>query len=231
LDEFAKVFIPFWTFASKNIPLQIVNQISRPSLYRSYESLQRQMPPDEDIILPKWLADREPLGFGSGGVLNPDLPQVDMADQLRQFADPLRLIAQMYPQYRLPVELLGDRKLSTAIPFSDKPQAVRGVTDLPSLLLSALTGQTVDTADGLAMTSKGAYVLPQAIPFLSTLQRLIPQLGGDVKALERQGSSWLTSVGIPYRAVSEADQERTLTGREIALQNFLKDLQRRGYTS
>lgn len=231
LDEFAKVFIPFWTFASKNIPLQIVNQISRPSVYRAYESLKRQSPVDESIILPPWLEARDPLGAGTGGVLNPDLPQVDMADQLRQFADPLRLASQMYPQYRLPIELLGDRKLSTAIPFSDKPQAVRGVTDLPSLLLSALTGQTVDTADGTAMTSKGAYVLPQAIPFLGTLQRLLPQLGGDPRALERQGSSWASALGIPYREVPEADQERTLTGREIALQNFLRDLQRRGYTS
>ena len=231
LDEFAKVFIPFWTFASKNIPLQIVNQISRPSVYRAYESLKRQSPVDESIILPQWLEARDPLGAGTGGVLNPDLPQVDMADQLRQFADPLRLVSQMYPQYRLPIELLGDRKLSTAIPFSDKPQAVRGVTDLPSLLLSALTGQTVDTADGLAMTSKGAYVLPQAIPFLGTLQRLLPQLGGDARLSERQASSWAGVLGLPYRQVSETEQERTLTGREIALQNFLRDLQRRGYTS
>ena len=231
LDEFAKVFIPFWTFASKNIPLQIANQISRPSAYRAYEALKRQMPVDQNMILPPWLEARDPLGAGSGGVINPDLPQVDMADQLRQFADPLRLASQMYPQYRLPIELLGDRKLSTAIPFSDKPQAVRGVTDLPSLLLSALTGQTVDTAEGTAMTSKGAYVLPQAIPFLGTLQRLLPQLGGDARLSERQGSSWAGALGVPYRAVPEEEQERTLTGREIALQNFLKDLQRRGYTS
>ena len=231
LDEIAKVFIPFWTFASKNIPLQIANQVSRPSAYRAYESVKRQMPVDESIILPPWLAARDPLGAGSGGVLNPDLPQVDMADQLRQFADPLRLASQMYPQYRLPIELLGDRKLSTGIPFSDKPQEVRGVTDLPSLLLSALTGQTVDTATGTAMTSKGAYVLPQAIPFLGTLQRLLPQLGGDAKLSERQGSSWAGALGVPYRQVTDAEQERTLTGREIALQNFLKDLQRRGYTS
>lgn len=231
LDEIAKVFIPFWTFASKNIPLQIANQVSRPSTYRAYEALKRQMPVDQNMILPDWLAARGPLGAGAGGVLNPDLPQVDMADQLRQFADPLRLASQMYPQYRLPIELLGSRKLSTGIPFSDKPQPVRGITDLPSLLLSALTGQTVQTADGLAMTSKGAYALPQAIPFLSTLQRLIPQLGGDPKAMERQGSSIASALGIPYREVSKADQERTLTGREIALQNFLKDLQRRGYMS
>lgn len=231
LDEIAKVFIPFWTFASKNIPLQIANQLARPSVYRAYESVKRQAPVDENMILPNWLAAREPLGAGEGGVINLDLPQVDMADQLRQFSDPLRLASQLYPQFRLPIELMGDRKLATGIPFSDKPQEVRGITDLPSLLLSALTGQTVDTATGTAMTSKGAYALPQAIPFLSTLQRLLPQLGGDAKYTERQGSSWAGALGVPYRAVSAEEQERTLTGREIALQNFLKDLQRRGYTS
>ena len=229
LDEYAKLFVPFWTFASKNIGLQFANQFSRPSMYLGYEKLKDSMPVDENLILPEWLARREPLGLTSGVVLNPDLPQVDMADQLRNFSDPLRLLGQAYPQYRLIPELAGNRMFNTGIPFSQKLQPVRGPADYPSALLGMLTGQTVDTPEGKALTAKGAYVLPQAIPLLGTLQRLLPSLGGQAKYAERQGSSWAGFLGAPIRGVSAEEQERTLTGREIALQKLIDDLQRRGY--
>jgi hypothetical protein len=229
LDEYAKLFIPFWTFASKNIGLQFANQFARPSMYLSYEKLKDAMPVDSNLVMPEWLARREPLGLTSGTVLNPDLPQVDMADQIRNFSDPLRLLGQAYPQYRLIPELAGNRMFGTGIQFSNKTEPIRGPLDYPSALLGMLTGQTKDTARGKELTAKGAYVLPQAIPLLGTLQRLLPQLGGQAKYTERQGSSLAGFLGAPVRGVSASEQERTLTGREIALQNFIKDLQRRGY--
>lgn len=229
LDEYAKLFIPFWTFASKNVGLQFANQFSRPSMYVTYEKIKDAMPVDENLILPEWLARREPLGLTSGTVLNPDLPQVDMADQLRQFTDPIRLLGQMYPQYRLGPELAGNRMFGTGVPFSSKTEPIRGPLDYPSALLGMLTGQTVDTARGKELTSKGAYLLPQLLPPLGTLQRLIPQLGGQSKYTERQGSSLAGWTGLPIRGISGAEQERTLTGREIALQNLINELQRRGY--
>lgn len=229
LDEYAKVFLPFWTFASRNIPLQITNQIMRPAVYRAYESVQRQYPADEDLIMPEWLARREPLGFGRNAVINPDLPQIDMADQIRQFSDPLRLLSQFYPQYRLIPELAGNRMYGTGVPFSSKLEPVRGPLDYPSALLGLLTGQTVQTAEGPALTSKGSYLLPQIFPTLATAQRLLPQLGGQARYQERQGSSIAGALGVPYRAISPEEEERTLTGREIQLQNLLKELQKRGY--
>jgi hypothetical protein len=229
LDEYAKLFIPFWTFASKNVGLQFANQLSRPSMYVTYEKIKRAMPVDENLILPEWLARREPLGLTSGTVLNPDLPQVDMADQLRQFTDPIRLLGQMYPQYRLGPELAGNRMFGTGVPFSKKTEPIRGPLDYPSALLGMLTGQTVDTSRGKELTSKGAYLLPQLLPPLGTLQRLLPNFGGQSKYTERQGSSLAGWTGIPVRGISGAEQERTLTGREIALQNLINELQRRGY--
>lgn len=230
LDEIAKVFVPFWTFASRNIPLQIMNQIARPSMYRAYESAKRNMPVDEGMILPSWLAEREPLGFGAGGVLNPDLPQVDMMSQVRNLSDPLRLLAQLYPQYRLPIELAGNRQLNLDIPFSDKPDMIEGPLDLPALLAGLLTGQTVDTAGGPAVTAKTSYAVTSALPTLGVLQRLLPQGGGDDKYKERQLSSVLgTLTGAPYRQVTQTEQENELIRRQFALRDFLDSLQRRGY--
>jgi hypothetical protein len=230
LDEIAKTFLPFWTFASRNIPLQIMNQIARPSMYRAYESAKTNMPVEEGLILPAWLAQREPLGFGAGGVLNFDLPQVDMEDQIRMLSDPLRLLSQFYPQYRLPIELAGSRQLGMDIPFSDKPKEIRGPLDLPAALIGLLTGQNVDTAGGPAVTSKVDYAVTSAIPTLGVLQRLIPQLGGPEKYEDRQLSSLIgTLTGAPYRQVTEQEQENELLRRQFALRDYLDSLQRRGY--
>jgi len=230
LDEIAKTFVPFWTFASRNIPLQIMNQIARPSMYRAYESAKRNMPVDEGMILPSWLAEREPLGFGAGGVLNPDLPQVDMMSQVRQLSDPLRLLSQLYPQYRLPIELAGNRQLSLDIPFSDKPSAIEGPFDLPALLAGLLTGQTVDTAGGPAVSSKTSYAVTSALPTLGLLQRLLPQGGGEDRYKDRQLSSVISTLtGAPYRQVTQKEQENELLRRQFALRDLLDSLQNRGY--
>lgn len=230
LDEIAKVFVPFWTYASRNIPLQIMNQVARPSMYRAYESARRNMPVDKSLILPSWLAERQPLGFGAGGVLNPDLPQVDMQEQIRQLSDPLRLLSQLYPQYRLPIELAGSRQLNLDIPFSDKPSEIKGPLDLPAALAGLLTGQTVDTAGGPAVTSKTAYAVSSAIPTLGLLQRLLPQAGGQEKYKDRQISSLISTLtGAPYRQVTAQEQENELLRRQFALRDLLDSLQRRGY--
>lgn len=230
LDEIAKVFIPFWTFASRNIPLQIVNQVARPSMYRAYESAKRNMPLEEGMILPSWLAERDPLGIGATAVFNPDLPQVDMSQQIKNLSDPLRLLSQLYPQFRLPVELAGSRQLAMDIPFSSDPEELNGLLDLPAGLLGLLTGQTVDTAGGPAVTSKTAYAATSLLPTLGVLQRLIPQAGGQDKYKERQLSSLLnTLAGIPYRQITERERQNELLGRQFALSDYLNSLQRRGY--
>ena len=231
LDEYAKLFVPFWTFASRNIPLQFVNQLTRPSVYRAYERVRDEYPVDPSVVLPEWLARRNPIGLGGNTVLNPDLPWIDMQDQVSQFSDPLRLLGQLYPQYRLIPELAGNRMFGTGIPFSSKTSPIRGPLDYPSALLGALTGQTKMTADGLQMTSKGSYLLPQALPTLATLQRLIPQLGGQERYVERQPSSLYGFAGLPIREVTDAEQQRTLTGRELKIQAVIADLRKRGYIS
>lgn len=231
LDEYAKLFVPFWTFASRNIPLQFVNQLTRPSVYRAYERVREEYPVDPSVVLPEWLARRNPIGLGGNRVLNPDLPWIDMEDQVGQFSDPLRLLGQMYPQYRLIPELAGNRMFGTGIPFSSKTEPIRGPLDYPSALLGLLTGQTKMTADGLQMTSKGSYLLPQAFPTLATLQRLIPELGGQERYVGRAGSSRFGFLGVPIRTVSEEEQQRTLTGRELKIQAVIADLRKRGYVN
>lgn len=231
LDQVARQFVPFWLWVTRNIPLQIVNQAMRPGMYNAYESLRRQMPVDENLVLPKWLARRGPLGFGGGSVLNPDLPFVDLQEQIKQLSDPLLLLSQLYPQYKLPIELAGGRRLSTGAPFSEEPQAVRGPLDLPAALVASLTGQGTDLAGGgYGISDKVSYALTSLFPTLGQAQRLVPQLGGSPRYGERQSSAVLSTLfGLPYRGVPLSEQERELKSRQFAIRDYLSKLTQQGF--
>lgn len=232
LDEIAKVFVPFWTFATRNIPLQMMMQVSRPAMYRAYESLQRNAGIDpESMVLPGYLARKGPLQVP--GLPNfigiPDLPQLEMEEQIAQFIDPKRLLSQLYPQYRLLPELAGGRKLGIDVPFSEKPQQVRGPLDVPAYLGALLFGGATTTTQGPAFSEKAGYAATSLLPTLGQLQRLVPQLGGSTRGQERQVSSVLSTLGVPIRQVPLAEQERELQRRQYALRDYLKELRDRGF--
>jgi hypothetical protein len=231
LDEIAKTVIPFWTFASRNIPLQIVNQIARPGLYRAYDSLERNFAPEEGLVMAPWMQANRPISAPGGRVFMPDLPFIDMENQIRMFADPMRLVSQFNPAVKLPIELMGNRQLGLDIPFSEKPYPVRGPFDYPSAIAGSLFGQTTQTAEGDWVTSsKAGYALPSLLPTLAQLQRLLPQAGGKETYVERQPYSALSALtGIPLRGISEQEQANELIRRQFALRDLLSNLTRMGY--
>lgn len=238
-DEAAKAIIPFWIFASRNIPLQLVNQISRPKVYNMYESMQRNMQVEEgEVILPRWLAERRPLalnklipGMPADVVLNPDLPQIDMAEQIRMFADPMRLVSQANPLPKLIIELMGNRQLGLNIPFKQKPSDVRGPLDWPAYLAGLPFGQSgsYGGTGGLYTSEKAAYAIPNLLPTLAQLQRLIPQLGGKESYQDRQSSSWAGYFGLPIRRVSQNEQANEIIRRQFLISNYLSNKTKTGY--
>ena len=113
-DEKAKRVIPFWTFMSRNVPLQFTQMWTKPRTYLHYQSFVRNMTMgaeqdpfipeyirqgggfDTGIRTPGWLAN-SPLaslpivgGFvppeGMPVVLQPDLPHVRLQEDVRRTA-------------------------------------------------------------------------------------------------------------------------------------------------
>jgi len=235
LDDFMRQWIPFWTFASRNIPLQLVNQVARPSMYRRYEALQRNfgISPEDESAYPQWLLNRNPLqfpGMAPGSVINPDLPFLDMEEQMKMFSDPTRLLSQANPLVKLPIELMGGRQLYQNIPFTEKKSEVQGPLDFPAYLLGLLSGGAGTRPDGTRYTSsRASYAAPNLLPTLGTLQRIIPQAGGKDIYQDRQGSSVASFFGLPYRKVGAQEQTNELTRRQYLIQNYLSNLTRTGY--
>lgn len=237
LDETMRKFVPFWIFASRNIPLQLVNQVARPSVYRMYESAQRNFPADMegDENAPEWLRRRNPLRLpfmGPGEFIDVDLPHLDMREQVNMMTNPIRLLSQFNPLLKLPIEMSGGTQLWSGAPFSRKPQEVRGPLDYPAYALGALFGDagTNPQTGKMWTSSKAAYAVPNLVPLLGAAQRLIPELGGKESYQDRAGSSRAAFFGLPYRRVSPQEQFNELTRRQFAIRDYMSGLTRRGIT-
>ncbi len=233
LDEAMLKFIPFWTFASRNVPLQIINQAARPKMYRIWESAQTNFPAEDESSMPMWLRERQPLQLPflpKGTLVNLDLPQIDMGDQARMLTDPRRLLSQANPLVKLPIELLGNEQLWSGQPFSERPSQIRGPLDFPAYAAGMIfggSGKKPSTGEYYT-SSKAEYAVPNLLPTLAQLQRLVPELGGKESYQDRAGSSRAAFFGLPFRRVAEGEQFNELTRRQFAIRDYLSNLTRSG---
>jgi hypothetical protein len=231
LDETAKKFVPFWIWTSRNLPLQVAQMTTRPKAYVQYERLKREFPVNQDLMVPSWIQKTGPLGAGLGAVLTPDLPQLRLAQNLKDIATPSGLMGMATPLIRVPFELWYGKQVALDIPFGDKRQAA-GIEKVIGKLMYSLTGTwaaDVDPQTGKVMIAPQAtYILEQALPILAQANRLS---GGKIGGKESLNERWLSSVlnwfGVPYRQIGEGQQRSEAIRRQFEmndLQQQLKDI-------
>lgn len=116
-DRWAKRVIPFWTFMSRNLPLQVEQMARKPRAYAIYQHAQNNFDQSEgeDEFMPQWMeemggivgARNVPFLGGNDMVLNPDLPHLSLQQEAEQFfPNPVRgAVAQGSPYLKVPIEL------------------------------------------------------------------------------------------------------------------------------
>jgi len=232
MDEFAKKIVPFWIWSTRNIPLQIANQWSRPGVYLTHDKLKQRLPVDANIFVPQWMQDMNALGIGGNWVATPDLPFNRMSAQASAFANPQKLLGQINPIAKVPLELIADKQFSTDIPFTEKYQEAKGVDAAVAWIADKLGAEFIGKRDKdgkLLISSKGTYVPNALIPTLAQTQRLSGgELGGKSTYNERQLSSLLNYIGIPVRQIGPDQQRAEAINRQFALKNWAKVLEERG---
>lgn len=232
LDEFAKKYVPFWIWATRNIPLQVANQWSRPSVYVTHEKLKKELPVEAGIFVPQWMQEMNALGISGEWVATPDLPFNRLSSQAAAFANPQKLLGQINPLAKVPLELIADKQFSTDIPFTEKYQEAKGVDAAVAWLGDKLGLDFIgkrDKTGKLLISSKAQYVPNALIPTLAQSQRLSGgELGGKSTYDERQLSSLLNYIGIPVRRVGEQQQRAEAINRQFAMKEFAKILEERG---
>lgn len=188
-DRKVKQFVPFWTFMSRSLPLQLQEMWMRPGKYAAFQSAVRNATdPDAEGDMPDWM--RQAGGFMSGDntAFTPDFPHLDVGEQLGYFGfdvdegswDPrnmTRVLANTNPLPRVLAELMLDKQFFQDRPFYDDE-------------------------------SKLMYALENIIPGLNQAQRvsggraLVP-FGGELD--ERRNDKWAQAIanyfGVPYKQV------------------------------
>ena len=240
LDRIAKTWIPFWTFASRNIQLQIVNQFVRPKWYSRYEALRRTDSQFDTSLYPLWIRERDPLGIGQNLVLDMDLPHVDMEEKIQQLLDPRRLVSMSNPLIRTTFEAVTGESTAFAYPYSTKPRDL-GYTDLPSAAIAALPtamfgGSLTQGGEGAVGLQAGEFVqnlAPSLIPPLQQLQRLLKpvlsedvqtQFGGDPRYAERDPfTTFGTFAGLPVRQITPTQMQSELRRMEFLMRDIARN--------
>ena len=117
-DQVSKSMIPFWTFMSRNIPLQLQQQFMRPRAYARYAALRDNIDLSVDDDSPEWMQGAARV-YG-GWYAKPDMPFVDLEQDSRSFTGGLKgIIPSINPLLKTSYELSFDRKSFRDMPFRE----------------------------------------------------------------------------------------------------------------
>ncbi|NBW08715.1 MAG: hypothetical protein EBR82_11895 [Caulobacteraceae bacterium] len=128
-DRVLRQIIPFWMWASRNVPLQIENMWLNPKAYVTYNKLRDNLR-DEENESPFLRQYRREAGAfklpGTDIYLQPDLgfPGAGQPSLLQEaFTSPERLLSRLTPMARVPLELWKNKQFFSGAPVTNEKSA------------------------------------------------------------------------------------------------------------
>lgn len=225
MDAQAKRVIPFWTFMSRNLPLQISQMYSKPGAYAIFDSAVRNLGSDPLPYTPQyWLKG----GAFNTGQTVPDVPGLGGAQGLPVYIDPDfgyqrvnedvtnigsalggdvgPLLSSLNPGVTAPIEFATKSDFFTGRQFGPNDYSkAEGPLGIPTNILAALTGQRNDQGE---VSENFQNLLRSLNPLQDRSARLAPQLsGGNDEDRKRQLESVLRFSGVPIRTLTPKQQE------------------------
>jgi len=224
LDRTMKRIIPFWTFMSRNLPLQTQQMWMKPRLYQQYQSLVRNMGQDyEGDMVPKSWQDVDAFKLSDGTYLAPDFAHTRQLKDLSELTDPFggRMFSDVNPLLRVPMEtLVANKAFFTGHEFQPNQYEELTFNKSPELAwlrpvldLLGQVEQAGPTGNVPVIGEKLDYALHQAVPTLAQGQRLIPS--GDDYYGDRNLQSLMGWLGIPLKTLTEGQTEAEQRRREF----------------
>ena len=229
MDVIARRMIPFWTFMSRNLPLQIESMWLRPRSYLQYQSLVRNFGEEMNPLTPDyWMSQGaftvdENADKGEPWYLAPDLPHLRVAEPLTALAQGdlgRAVLSDINPLFLAPVEALAaGKKFYTGAPISDEPRAPQGAGEAMLAPLLALLGTGGEGASGQTLVDpRAAHITNSLLPPIEWLNRLTSNEGAREG---RQGETIARSFGAPVYKLTEGVQNQT------RMSNYYDDLDER----
>jgi hypothetical protein len=255
-DEQMKRLIPFWTFMSRNVPLQFTQMWMKPRSYLHFQSFARNFaaePPeffpeyiaeaggfDTGLKTPEWLSKVPIIGPPAGMPIaaSPDLPHLRLQDDIQRVAgalggeNPAQVLSDFNPAFTAPAEFLTNQDFFTGRQYdeTDVTKANAAMT-IPAMLMSLVGGAKRNPETGDFYTKDSAVnALRSLNPLLDRQMRLFPGVaGGSTSDPDRLLESWLRfGLGVPGRTISQDQMQGEAARRFFEQQDRAKAMQAMG---
>lgn len=120
-DRYAKRLIPFWTFMSRNLPMQVQQIALKPKAYAQYEHFVNNASEERDDLVPLYWIEGGAFKVGGDKYLMPDLQHTNLLEDISKLdpRDPLRLLSEANPIVRVPAEFAVGKKFFYDSEFRD----------------------------------------------------------------------------------------------------------------
>jgi hypothetical protein len=212
MDRQARRFIPFWTFMSRNLPLQLEQMLLRPRMYQQYRAFRNNFQEEADPLTPEyWLMqgaftmDENAAERDAPWYLAPDLPFTRVTEPFDALAHGeigKALLSDINPGFLAPVEAFGfGKKVYTGAPIEgyneDSSTVMQALSPLFALLGGAERGASGD------WVNKNSYehVARSLIPTLDLIERLTDT--GGTRAGRQDETFYRQALGLPVYQLTD----------------------------
>jgi len=218
LDETMRRIFPFWTFMSRNLPMQVQEMWTNPRLYAYYGSVQRNFQlPDAPLTPSYWKttgAWRTPLNNPLNGqplYFQPDLAFNQVPANLQMLSnaasgDAGALLGNVNPLMSAPADFFNKRDSYYDRNYDSTDYTKKsGILGTPETILASLLGQTNDAGE---VSDNFDNFLNSINPVQNRLDRLVPGAFGDKTNSDQQLAAWASFLGLPpmTRSLSPSQQ-------------------------
>lgn len=222
MDRKMRRLIPFWTFMSRNLPLQVESMWTKPRAYAQYQSLVRNFSEDPDPDTPEyWLAQGAfNTGLELGGAdlyAAPDLPHTRILEDVEAVRQgrPEKLLSHINPLFRAPVEsFAANKKFYSGAPLEPnvfEPLSIPMAAVAPAMIPFGAVQQGGSSGEPV-VDERYANVARELLPTLRLLERLMPQEEGTTRS-GREAETWGRMMGAPILQLTDELKEQTRRGR------------------
>lgn len=238
-DEQMKRLLPFWTFMSRNLPMQVQQMWTRPARYAQYNSFVRNMRGEDAEGMPQYIKDRggfmlpSPVDLPFLGTINaidPDLPHLRLEEDIARYGDvfqnPGQILSDANPWLTAPIEVATRKNLYTGANVGqDEFEHVSNPLEMAMAAFLAPFGATKQSPDTGEWGMDQAWVggLQSVNPLIDRATRLT---GSGPTGSGRMGETFLRLFGVPARNITEQQMQNTMLSQYFDQQDA--NAQRRG---
>lgn len=215
-DEILRQIIPFWMWTSRSLPVHMMNMWTNPKPYGVYRAIKRNLKDDDDeTILPEYmqLSGAFKLPFGNNLYANPEFGFTQIDKRINDLENPRKLLGDMNPLLRVPMELAAGKSFFNNRPFSENPVKVSGgIQNILQPLLEQLGMGNTNAAGEKFVQDDKYYGLRNLVPFLGSLERLSPTVDTENPTNNNAFAGWMGSPVKQYDENMQAAQLNKLKG-------------------